>query len=131
MSVTARRSLLTTAAAGALLAAMWFVPSANATATHSPAQHEQRVRTVAAASDNAPGASGASDASDEASGRAAHERTEQTATAPDGRLADTGTGVDTTPYVIGGTAFLGLGAGFVAFSVRRDRTGRTGSATAR
>ncbi|MGH4033846.1 hypothetical protein ACQB60_33505 [Actinomycetota bacterium Odt1-20B] len=120
MSVTARRSLLTTAAAGALLAAMWFVPSANATATHPSAQHEQRVRTVAAASDDAPDAP---DAPDEASGRAAHERSEQTATAPDGRLADTGTGVDTTPYVIGGTAFLGLGAGFVAFSVRRDRTG--------
>jgi LPXTG-motif cell wall-anchored protein len=36
------------------------------------------------------------------------------------RLADTGS-IDTTPYVIGGTLLLGLGAGFVAFSVRRER----------
>ncbi|MEW2527605.1 hypothetical protein [Streptomyces sp. NPDC047071] len=43
------------------------------------------------------------------------------ATATEDRLADTG-GVDTTPYVVGGTAFLGLGAGFVAYSVRRDGT---------
>ncbi|MEV0437930.1 hypothetical protein AB0I84_11560 [Streptomyces spectabilis] len=42
-----------------------------------------------------------------------------TATATEDRLADTGS-VDTTPYVVGGTAFLGLGAGFVAYSVRRE-----------
>ncbi|MGC8919214.1 LPXTG cell wall anchor domain-containing protein [Streptomyces sp. PG2] len=38
----------------------------------------------------------------------------------DTRLADTGS-IDTTPYVVGGTLLLGLGAGFVAYSVRRER----------
>jgi hypothetical protein len=36
------------------------------------------------------------------------------------RLADTGS-VDTRPYVVGGTLFLCLGAGFVVYSVRRER----------
>ncbi len=35
-------------------------------------------------------------------------------------LADTG-GVDTTPYLLAGTLCLGLGAGFVTFSVHRSR----------
>ena len=34
------------------------------------------------------------------------------------RLAETG-GVDTTPYVLGGTLFLGTGAGFVTLAMRR------------
>jgi hypothetical protein len=29
--------------------------------------------------------------------------------------------VDTTPYLVGGTLFLALGAGFVTYSVRRER----------
>jgi LPXTG-motif cell wall-anchored protein len=37
------------------------------------------------------------------------------------QLADTGS-VDTTPYIVGGTLFLGLGAGFITYSVRRERT---------
>lgn len=37
------------------------------------------------------------------------------------QLADTGS-PNTTPYLVGGTLFLGLGAGFVAYSVRRERT---------
>ncbi|MER6984212.1 LAETG motif-containing sortase-dependent surface protein, partial [Streptomyces carpinensis] len=37
-------------------------------------------------------------------------------------LADTGS-VDTTPYVVGGTLFLAVGAGFVVYSVRRERLG--------
>ena len=36
------------------------------------------------------------------------------------RLADTGQ-VDTTPYVVGGSVFLGVGVGFVTYSVRRGR----------
>jgi LPXTG-motif cell wall-anchored protein len=40
----------------------------------------------------------------------------------DTRLADTGS-FDSTPYVLAGTAFLTLGAGFVAYSVRRERLG--------
>ncbi|MET9056096.1 hypothetical protein ACMZ5F_32795 [Streptomyces rhizosphaericola] len=91
MSVT-RRTLLTATASGTLLAALWFVPSANATV-------EAGARP--AAQDAAPAA-------------------EDTAAGP--QLAETGPGVDTTPYLIGGTALLGIGAGFVAYSVRRGGT---------
>ncbi|MBC7270982.1 MAG: LPXTG cell wall anchor domain-containing protein, partial [Streptomyces sp.] len=38
------------------------------------------------------------------------------------RLADTGS-FDSTPYVVGGTLCLTLGAGFVVYSVRRERLG--------
>lgn len=86
----ARRPLLTAAAAGALLGALWFVPSAKATAS--------------------PGSPG---------DIARHSASSTHPTAHD-HLADTG-GIDTTPYVAGGTAFLGLGAGFVLYSVRRER----------
>ncbi|MFE5144234.1 LPXTG cell wall anchor domain-containing protein [Streptomyces fagopyri] len=105
----ARRSLLTATAAGTLLGALWFVPSANATPEH-PVQH------------------GSAPAAD---GTAATTATTTTAGRTDGavtglgddqtRLADTGS-VNTTPYVVGGTLFLGLGAGFVTYSVRRERT---------
>ncbi|MFJ7490546.1 hypothetical protein ACIQZB_04690 [Streptomyces sp. NPDC097727] len=90
---TARRPLLTATAAGTLLAALWFVPSANATdeSTGTPGAQSRQVTAVA-----------------------------DTTTGP--RLADTGTGVDTTPYLIGGTAFLGVGAAFVTYSVRRADT---------
>ncbi|WP_329158894.1 hypothetical protein OHA63_23640 [Streptomyces anulatus] len=99
MSV-ARRTLLTATAAGTLLAALWFVPSANATG-------ENGVQgTPAAASDRTAGQSAVSP--DDASGAL---------------LADTGPGPDTTPYLIGGTALLGLGAGFVTYSVRRSGSG--------
>ncbi|MFF9506304.1 hypothetical protein ACF1BU_02705 [Streptomyces sp. NPDC014724] len=86
----ARRPLLTATAAGTLLAALWFVPSANAT-DESAGAPGARIRQATAAED--------------------------TATGP--RLADTGAGVDTSPYLIGGTAFLGIGAAFVTYSVRR------------
>ncbi|MGW4721903.1 hypothetical protein [Streptomyces sp. S1] len=36
----------------------------------------------------------------------------------DGRLAETG-GRDTVPYVLGGTAFLAVGASFVVLAMRR------------
>ncbi len=39
----------------------------------------------------------------------------------DTQLADTGS-INTTPYLVGGTLFLAVGAGFVAYSVRRERT---------
>ncbi|MEV0494248.1 hypothetical protein [Streptomyces atratus] len=90
----ARRPLLTATAAATLLCALWFVPSANAT-------------------DDAAGPAGTprrpvvTSAGDEVSGPA---------------LADTGAGVDTTPYLIGGTAFLVVGAAFVAHSGRRAST---------
>ncbi|MGC9535515.1 hypothetical protein [Streptomyces sp. UG1] len=104
-SSTARRSLLTATAAGALLTALWFVPSANATGDEpagtepSATPSAQMTQQARAASDGTGGSS-----------------------ADDTRLADTGS-FDTTPYVVGGTAFLTLGAGFMIYSVRRERLG--------
>ncbi|MFB7271810.1 hypothetical protein [Streptomyces sp. NPDC056244] len=99
MSVV-RRPLLTAVAAGALLCALWFVPSANATDDRSaPAQVSER--TVHSLS---------SGESDEDS--AAAESPRQLA------LADPG-GVDATPYLFGGSAILGIVAGLVVHSVRR------------
>ncbi|MET8558882.1 tat (twin-arginine translocation) pathway signal sequence [Streptomyces sp. NPDC004959] len=43
-----------------------------------------------------------------------------TATTDEDRLADTG-GVDTTPYLVGGLASLGIGAACVTVAVRRGR----------
>ncbi|MGW4053623.1 hypothetical protein ACWENA_22600 [Streptomyces sp. NPDC004779] len=80
----ARRPLLTATAAGTLLCALWFVPSANA--------------------------------SDGAAGAAA--RSSHPASPGGDRLAETG-GPDTTAYLLGGTGFLGVGAGFVALAMRR------------
>ncbi|MEU6255639.1 hypothetical protein [Streptomyces sp. NPDC047043] len=101
---SARRPLLTATAAGTLLCALWFVPSANATGD-APA------RTT-------PGATPSSQVTTQA--RVTSETTDATGT--DTRLADTGS-FDTTPYVVGGTLFLGVGAGFVIYSVRRERLG--------
>ena len=101
---SARRPLLTATAAGALLGALWFVPSANAT-QENPAATEGSVTMTAQVTQQARAAS-------EAAGT----------TRDDTRLADTGA-FDTTPYVIGGTLCLALGAGFVVYSVRRERLG--------
>ncbi|MGW7370296.1 hypothetical protein ACWGI8_44520 [Streptomyces sp. NPDC054841] len=95
MSV-ARRPLLTATAAGTLLCALWFVPSANATAEDAATQPVQEL-SGASASGSAP---------------ATLSGSEELA------LADTGS-VRTAPYLIGGMAFLGIGAGFVSFAVRR------------
>ncbi|MCI4044350.1 hypothetical protein [Streptomyces sp. TRM75563] len=99
MSV-ARRTLLTATAAGTLLAALWFVPSANATGDTG----ENRPQSAPAA----PAARAAAGAAEDSS---------------DARLADTGPGPETTPYLVGGTALLGLGTAFVTYSVRRSVTG--------
>ncbi|MEU3738720.1 hypothetical protein AB0E78_16780 [Streptomyces sp. NPDC032198] len=106
--MSARRSLLTATAAGALLGALWFVPSANASATFRSPEAPDAPRVVHTEQRRATLNS---------------EHTATTAATTEDRLADTGAGVDTTPYLIGGTAFLGLGAGFVAYSVRRERQG--------
>ncbi|MFK0097225.1 LPXTG cell wall anchor domain-containing protein [Streptomyces sp. NPDC091040] len=82
----ALRPLLTATAAGTLLCALWFVPSAHATGDTGTAPG-----TVATAGDDADS----------------------------GALPETGTGVDTTPYVLGGVAFLGIGAGLVTYSSHR------------
>ena len=95
-----RRPLLTATAAGTLLGALWFVPSANAT-QDTPARTEP---------------------SPQATTQARATTTSVEASTDDTRLADTGS-FDTTPYVVGGTLFLTLGAGFVVYSVRRERLG--------
>ncbi|MFF4703975.1 hypothetical protein ACWC4D_23925 [Streptomyces sp. NPDC001288] len=96
---SARRPLLTATAAGTLLCALWFVPSANA-------------------SQNTPARTGTSEGTAAQVTQQARALTE--ATGDTGQLADTGS-PDTTPYVIGGTLSLAVGAGFVVYSVRRER----------
>ncbi|MFC8230604.1 hypothetical protein [Streptomyces sp. NPDC057287] len=98
----ARRTLLTTTAAGTLLCALWFVPSANATGE--------------------AGAQGGSTGSSAGSYTGVRQASATGEFTSQDTLADTGTGVDTTPYLIGGTASLCVGAGFVAYSVRRGGT---------
>jgi hypothetical protein len=100
---SARRPLLTATAAGTLLCALWFVPSANA-------------------SQDAPARTGTSEGAATRVTQQARALSEATseATGDATQLADTG-GPDTTPYVIGGTLFLAVGAGFVVYSVRRER----------
>ncbi|MEU4037106.1 hypothetical protein [Streptomyces collinus] len=112
---SARRPLLTATAAGTLLCALWFVPSANAsqddtagatTVTSTTSQVTQQAKAMSEAA-SISGADSADSAGDAGGGT---------------RLADTGS-FDTTPYVIGGSAFLAVGAGFVVYSVRRERLG--------
>ncbi|MEV2212867.1 LPXTG cell wall anchor domain-containing protein [Streptomyces sp. NPDC050997] len=94
--------MLTATAAGTLLGALWFVPSANATDDH-PARTE-------------PSATPSSQVTTQA-----RVATETSSTTGEGtRLADTGS-FDTTPYLVGGTTSLALGAGFVVYSIRRER----------
>ena len=101
---SARRPLLTATAAGTLLCALWFVPSANASG-------EQPARTAPATTPTS-----------EVTTQARVASTTADSSAEDTQLADTGS-FDTTPYVVGGTLFLGVGAGFVVYSVRRERLG--------
>ncbi|MFD9409001.1 hypothetical protein ACFWBN_18540 [Streptomyces sp. NPDC059989] len=105
--MSARRPLLTALGATTLLGALWFVPSANATAPGASHGHSG----APAAANSAGAESTAPDAEGEA----------QTGSRPVPlSLADTGS-IDTTPYLLGGTVCLGIGAGFVTFSVRRSR----------
>ncbi|MGW2885920.1 LPXTG cell wall anchor domain-containing protein [Streptomyces griseoruber] len=105
---SARRPLLTATAAGTLLGALWFVPSANATQDTAA-----RTETTTQVTAQARAASTAT---------VTHATTASTTSDDGTRLADTGS-FDTTPYVIGGTTLLALGAGFVVYSVRRERLG--------
>ncbi|GLF94294.1 hypothetical protein [Streptomyces yaizuensis] len=90
----ARRPLLTATAAGTLLCALWFVPSANASADEGGTERQGQAGTVSVAAVATAGIE------------------------EEPRLAESG-GFDTTPYLIGGTAFLGVGIGFVSYAVRR------------
>ncbi|GAA0932318.1 hypothetical protein GCM10009549_56320 [Streptomyces thermoalcalitolerans] len=108
--------MLTATAAGTLLGALWFVPSANAsvdapareTGPAAPTTVTEQGRPV---STTAEGARTQLDSGTEVATTGAGSGTE---------LAATGS-IDTTPYVIGGTLFLALGAGFVVYSVRQER----------
>ncbi|MDX3536099.1 hypothetical protein PV721_17305 [Streptomyces sp. MB09-01] len=109
--MSARRPLLTALGATTLLAALWFVPSAGAT---SPGAAES-VSGVPA------GANAAGTGSGSGTGTVTGTAEAAGAQPPSVVLADTGS-VDTAPYLLGGTLFLGVGAGFVAFSVRRSHS---------
>ncbi|MEU5808972.1 LPXTG cell wall anchor domain-containing protein [Streptomyces sp. NPDC047718] len=114
--MSARPPLLTSLGATTLLAALWFVPSANATAPEPAAPV-----SALPASANTGGSGTVTMASDAAAGPADAAGAAGTAdTGATVALADTG-GIDTTPYLLAGTLFLGVGAGFVTFSVRRSR----------
>ncbi|MGV9566540.1 hypothetical protein [Streptomyces sp. NPDC003480] len=115
-SSTARRTFLTATAAGTLLGALWFVPSANATPTAS--DRHAAVSARAFTEEGTARDAAATDARDTGFAQTAAAATNGTAT--DTQLADTGS-VDTTPYVVGGALSLCLGAGFVTYSVRRER----------
>lgn len=130
--MTARRPLLTAAAAGSVLFALWFVPSAQATAGHdgatdsalrvtsAPAGPGLTARTAGGAQDTGSRSTTAtSDDRGTAGGTGTGTGTEGPAGTPR-FLADTGS-PDTTPYVIGGAACLALGAGLVGYSVHRTR----------
>jgi LPXTG-motif cell wall-anchored protein len=113
-----------------MLAALWFVPSANASqdasqessSTMTDSSAVARTSTdTATTTEHTAAEHTAAQAADTASKTTGGTAT-QTLQGPAGtRLADTGS-IDTTPYVVGGTLLLGLGAGFVAYSVRRERT---------
>ena len=100
--------MLTATAAGTLLGALWFVPSANATVTDQP-----RVETSATPT---------SQVTQQARVLSTDGATSVTTSSDDVQLADTGS-PNTTPYIFGGTVFLGIGACFVTYSVRRERLG--------
>ncbi|MFF8266437.1 hypothetical protein ACF059_03485 [Streptomyces sp. NPDC016562] len=118
--MSARRPLLTALGATTLLAALWFVPSAGATAPEDATDRAGVPAGANAAGTGARAGSGTGAATGTVSGTAPDAADD--APTVQGRslvLADTGS-VDTTPYLLGGTLCLGLGAGFVAFSVRRS-----------
>ncbi|MGX1272022.1 LAETG motif-containing sortase-dependent surface protein [Streptomyces phaeoluteigriseus] len=103
---SARRPLLTATAAGTLLGALWFVPNAQATQDEpTRTAVTTQVTTQARAASTGTAEAGYSLGTDDGT-----------------RLADTGS-FDTTPYIVGGTGLLAVGAGFVVYSVRRERLG--------
>ncbi|MHB9859493.1 hypothetical protein [Streptomyces sp. YIM S03343] len=122
---SARRPLLTATAAGTLLCALWFVPNANAsqaTPARSDVSATQQARvTTTRAETGTVHTSRSMSRSGTSSGSGTSARYTD-ADADSTRLADTGA-VDTTPYIFGGSLCLAVGAGFVVYSVRRERLG--------
>ncbi|NEA62452.1 cell wall protein [Streptomyces sp. SID12488] len=133
--------MLTATAAGTLLGALWFVPSANATAEKpveqrhradtsmsTMSEHTRQISITSTAKRSGTSTAARTSTSTSTSTTATTTTTTATTTSDsaaddDGtRLADTGS-FDTTPYVVGGTFSLTLGAGFVVYSLRRERLG--------
>ena len=137
---SAHRSLLTATAAGTQLGALWFVPSANATAEKSVERQHSADTSMSTMSDftrqisvtktntsttTSAGTSTRGSVTTATSTSTSASTTTSDSAADDAagtRLADTGS-FYTTPYVVGGTLCLGLGAGFVVYSLRRERLG--------
>lgn len=119
--MTARRPLVTAAAAGSVLIALCFVPSANATAEHDDGMRHSAVpavgQDVGAGTDTSAGTGRQARV---APGTQVAAGTDGTQDTGEVRLADSGS-IDTTPYAVGGTAFLGIGAALVTLAVRRSR----------
>lgn len=111
----ARRSLLTATAAGTLLGALWFVPSANATGVEPPGAERRPPAVTELRTDD-----GSPERTRMASAAYGGVRAEGGTPDPGARLADTGS-FNTGPYVFGGTVFLCVGAGFVVYSAYRAR----------
>lgn len=113
--MTARRPLMTAAAAGSVLFALWFVPSANATVDDAEGRP-----AASAAPSKAPAAERTRPESGQGQGQGQRQAADAARTdSEDLALADTG-GFDTAPYVIGGTGLLGVGAALVGASLRRN-----------
>ncbi|MEU8541924.1 hypothetical protein AB0C52_18370 [Streptomyces sp. NPDC048717] len=123
MSV-ARRPLLTAVAAGTLLCALWFVPSAKTAGEQSPV--DDSGSSVADMADltsmsGSAGTAGAADVDDDENTDA--DTDADTAEEPE-RLSRA-IGTDITPYVLAGTILLGVGAGSVTLATRRFGGPRT------
>ncbi|WP_431948866.1 hypothetical protein [Actinacidiphila sp. bgisy167] len=89
-----RPSAYVAVTAAAVLGALYFVPNASASAEHTASTTAQSSASTAALT--------------------------RSGTGQEEHLADTGS-VDTTPYLVGGTAFLGLGAALLINAGRRAR----------
>ncbi|WP_412180678.1 cell wall protein [Streptomyces sp. ADMS] len=122
--------MLTATAAGTLLGALWFVPSANATVEKSVEQQHRADTSMSTMSDftrqvsvtNASTTTSSSTSTGTSTSASTATTTSDSAAGDGSRLADTGS-FDTTPYFLGGTFCLTLGAGFVVYSLRRERLG--------
>ncbi|MFD9812930.1 LAETG motif-containing sortase-dependent surface protein [Streptomyces sp. NPDC059080] len=120
--MTARRPLLTAAAAGSVLIALWFVPTAHAIVGAPDAPATGARTTATTVSDGGTHGSAAVTSAETSAGRNGPATVLRTDGASARSLAETGS-PDTTPYVIGGAACLALGAGLVSYSVRRSHDG--------
>lgn len=105
------RRPLTAAAAASVLIALMFVPSASAT-PDLPGARDGQAGSAQSGSAHTGAAEQAADGQD---GQAPQSGDGSTL-----HLAQTGS-IDTDPYVLAGTAFLGVGAGLVLFARRRER----------